>query len=212
SVWVFGPRPRKPSEAAAPEVSVPEAEAVDVQAPAAGAAEVIKVPEAPEAAAPEAPAAPPEEAGPPEAAEEAPGTMDAGAPAAETETTLPPEEGLEEPAAAFTQPPLPPLKNNARILDYSENTVTVEVDSESDTVLVLGDLFYPGWKVKVNGEKSRIIRVNGLVRGVPLKAGSSKVVFCYMPLGFIIGLVLMALSGIFCIILIYKDLKGEPSV
>ncbi len=116
------------------------------------------------------------------------------------------KEAAVEPAAV---PTLAPLKNGARISEYSENRVAVDVKSERDTVLVLGDIFYPGWRVRVNGEKGRIIRVNGLLRGVPLKAGSSSVVFTYFPLNFMIGLLLLVISGIFCIFLIYKEVKGD---
>ncbi|MFQ5480338.1 MAG: YfhO family protein [Thermodesulfobacteriota bacterium] len=114
------------------------------------------------------------------------------------------EEALNEEAA-----PLPPLNNNARIVEYSEGSVTVKVDSDRDAILVLGDLFYPGWRVKVNDEKGTLLRVNGLVRGVEVKAGRSTVVFYYLPLGFMIGLGILGVSVIFCLVLIFKDIKGD---
>ncbi len=102
-----------------------------------------------------------------------------------------------------------PLEFGAVITDYSEGKVIVDVRSDRDAVLVLGDIYYPGWKVKVNGERAGIIRVNGLVRGVQVKEGRSKVVFYYMPLKFLLGLGIMAIAGIFCIFLIYRDIKGD---
>ncbi len=97
----------------------------------------------------------------------------------------------------------------AFIREYSPTKVTVDVRADKASVLVLGDIFYPGWKVKVNDDKTKIIRVNGLLRGVPVKEGRSRVVFYYMPLYFLLGLLFMVLSGIFCIYLIFRDLKGD---
>lgn len=83
------------------------------------------------------------------------------------------------------------------------------MNAKGDSLLVLTDLFYPGWKVKVNDEKAPVIRVNGLVRGVLVKAGRSKVVFYYMPWNFLGGVALLIVSGIFSIVLVFKDLRGD---
>jgi len=99
-------------------------------------------------------------------------------------------------------------EHGAAIREYTPTKVTVDVRADKAGVLVLADTYYPGWKVKVNGEKAKVLRVNGLLRGVYVKEGRSSVVFYYMPLNFILGLVFMSLAGIFCIFLIFKDIKG----
>jgi len=98
-------------------------------------------------------------------------------------------------------------EHGAAIREYLPAKVTVDVRADKAGVLVLSDIYYPGWKVKVNGEKAKVLRVNGLLRGVSVKEGRSSVVFYYMPLNFILGLVFMSLAGIFCIFLIFKDIK-----
>jgi hypothetical protein len=75
----------------------------------------------------------------------------------------------------------------ADIVDYSPNRVVIEAESEGPGMLVLTDVFYPGWRATVNGERARIHRVNGLVRGVMVGGGRSEVVFSYMPPSFIYG-------------------------
>jgi len=111
-----------------------------------------------------------------------------------------------QPAASAIERAL--SEHGAAIREYTPTKVTVDVRADKAGVLVLGDIYYPGWKVKVNGEKSKVLRVNGLLRGVYVKEGRSSVVFYYMPLNFILGLVFMSLAGIFCIFLIFKDIKG----
>lgn len=87
----------------------------------------------------------------------------------------------------------------AAITKYSHNTVTVETNAESDGVLVLNDMFYPGWKAYVDGEAALIYRVNGLVRGVFVKKGAHTAVFRYSPASFKAGALLSFLAVLTCL-------------
>ncbi|GAB4538029.1 MAG: hypothetical protein Fur0020_06810 [Thermodesulfovibrionia bacterium] len=69
---------------------------------------------------------------------------------------------------------------------YSPNRVEIDVDTKGG-ILVLSDLYYPGWKVKVNGKEGRIIRVFGLLRGVVIPEGRLEVIFIYRPVSFYAG-------------------------
>ncbi|MBH0204076.1 MAG: YfhO family protein [Nitrospira sp.] len=57
-------------------------------------------------------------------------------------------------------------------------------------ILVLTDAFYPGWKVRVDGEEQKILRANYLFRAVALPAGNHKVEFIYDPASFKVGLMI----------------------
>jgi len=138
----------------------------------------------------------------------APEGTETAAPGAPTTETL----SSEAPAAAAPEAPatlLPLEEGKARITLYTEQKVVVEVNAEDDSMLVLTDLYYPGWKAKVNDDKVEIRRVNGLVRGVPVKAGRSTVVFYYMPFYFLLGVGLAVLGVIFSVVLIVRDIKGD---
>ena len=87
----------------------------------------------------------------------------------------------------------------AAVKEYHANSVTIEVDTDSDGLLVLTDTHYPGWKAYVNGKKETILRVNGLVRGVPVHKGKSVVVFKYRPATFIAGAAAFAAAIVFSI-------------
>ncbi len=92
----------------------------------------------------------------------------------------------------------------ARLTRVSDTRVEVQVQSSEPAFLVLGDLYYPGWTVYVNGNASSIIRTNYIQRGVLVPAGHSFVVFVFRPVMFYLGaslsMVTLAILGIFCIL------------
>ncbi len=91
------------------------------------------------------------------------------------------------------------FQSQAKILRYENQHITIRASLNSPGILVLADSFYPGWRVYVNGNESKIVRANFLFRGVPLTAGQHLVEFRYQPRSFTIGLSisLITLCGIF---------------
>ncbi len=73
-------------------------------------------------------------------------------------------------------------KATTKIVAYSVNDVVVEVDSDRAGVLVLHDLYYPGWEVTVDGAAQPLLRTNLLFRGVEVPAGRHRVAFRFNPL------------------------------
>jgi len=80
------------------------------------------------------------------------------------------------------------IQANAEIESYTDQNVKIRALLNSPGVLVLGDSFYPGWQVYVDGEEAEILRVNLFFRGVALSGGEHRVEFRYNPLSFKIGL------------------------
>jgi hypothetical protein len=60
----------------------------------------------------------------------------------------------------------------------------------SPGLVVISDLFYPGWKVTVDGRPAEILRTNRAMRGVALPAGTHRLAFHYNPLSFRVGVTL----------------------
>ena len=109
--------------------------------------------------------------------------------------------------------PNKPLDNKgeykeAKIAYYSPNKIGVDVDMDYPGFLVLGDVWYPGWKALDNGKKAEIYRANYIFRSIYLDSGKHKVDFIYDPLSFKIGLWTSTLTLFFIIayiiIYIYK--------
>jgi hypothetical protein len=69
----------------------------------------------------------------------------------------------------------------ARIVDYAPNRVVVETDLQVPGLLVLGEIWYPGWKAYDNGNSTPILRTDAILRGVHLDAGSHTIEFMYTP-------------------------------
>ena len=75
----------------------------------------------------------------------------------------------------------------ARITHYGAQQVTIDAQATKASELVLSDTYYPGWKVTVNGRPARISPVDYMFRGVPVPAGTDRIVFTYDPASFRIG-------------------------
>jgi hypothetical protein len=59
--------------------------------------------------------------------------------------------------------------------------VQLHTTSTLDTLLVLHDLYYPGWVVEIDGTAAPILRVGLLFRAVAVPAGSHRVTFRFKP-------------------------------
>ena len=68
------------------------------------------------------------------------------------------------------------------ITEYHDSSVKIDVQSDIAGVVVLHDLYYPGWEVRVDGKKEPVLRANILFRGVEVPAGHHKVEFSFHPL------------------------------
>lgn len=96
---------------------------------------------------------------------------------------------------------------------YKTNEVNVSVNMKSSGILILSDLFYPGWRVYVDKIDKEIINVNYLLRGVFLDVGQHKVRFSYEPAtlknGLLLSLFFLGLTFLLVILFPWKTLHLE---
>ena len=83
---------------------------------------------------------------------------------------------------------------SAKITEYGLNKVVVQTESDVPSLLFLSDVWYPGWKAKVDGKESKIYRADYTFRAVVVPEGKHKVEFIYSPDSFKYG-VLLAIAG-----------------
>jgi hypothetical protein len=69
-----------------------------------------------------------------------------------------------------------------RIVSYKRNCVLIEADTDKPGVLVLHDLYYPGWVATVDDQPVPVLKANLLFRGVELPRGRHIVAFRFEPL------------------------------
>jgi hypothetical protein len=95
------------------------------------------------------------------------------------------------------------VRGNGEVKSISEsnNKLSLRVEAETESVLVLSDTYYPGWKVFVNGKEEKILRANYNFRAVPLSKGVHQVEFRYDPVSFKLGTGLTIVGTISCILI-----------
>ncbi len=71
---------------------------------------------------------------------------------------------------------------------YTPNRILFDVESDSEALLILSDLAYPGWEARVDGKPTPILRTDAIFRGVVVPAGSHRVEMRYAPRSLRVGL------------------------
>ncbi len=110
-----------------------------------------------------------------------------------------PDFKLKNEATLEKKAPYAPIDTNqlnaqAIITKYADNKVQINTTSNHPSLLVLTDMYFPGWKAKIDTTNTEIYRVNGLLRGVFVPKGNHIVTYYYFPTIFIIGLYTMFLA------------------
>lgn len=98
---------------------------------------------------------------------------------------------------AFTL--MPPITaaatmQSADVTEWQRNRLVVRVDAPSAGVVVIQEMFHPGWRATVNGAPADMLPANGFARAVKVPAGASTVVLTYDAPGFRRGAVVACLG------------------
>jgi len=70
---------------------------------------------------------------------------------------------------------------SASLISYRNMQITLAVHAERDAIVVLNDLYYPYWRVYVDGHERELLQANYMFRGVHVKPGDQKVEFRFEP-------------------------------
>jgi hypothetical protein len=93
----------------------------------------------------------------------------------------------------------------ARIVSYADERVIIETDAADRRLLVLTDVIYPGWTVRVDDRPATIHRANFAFRAVSVPAGRHRVEFVYRPASVFWGAVLGGVAGLALVALVVGD-------
>jgi uncharacterized membrane protein YfhO len=70
---------------------------------------------------------------------------------------------------------------------YEPQRVEMTAMLERPGLVILADVFYPGWKLTVDGEPQEVVRANRMMRGALVPSGTHKIVYTYEPESFYLG-------------------------
>jgi hypothetical protein len=82
----------------------------------------------------------------------------------------------------------------AEMTDYEREKVVIRTSARRPALLVLTDSWFPGWKAEVDGESAPVERVDYLIRGVAVPAGTHRVEFRYEPTSWRAGWIVSGLA------------------
>ena len=99
---------------------------------------------------------------------------------------------LEQESACPLSDPAQP--EEVRFSRQGNNQVAVEVRADSAGVLVLSEIYYPGWRATLDGAPVPILRADYTLRAVCVPAGEHRVVMTYDPPLLKIGLAITSLT------------------
>lgn len=99
----------------------------------------------------------------------------------------------------------------AEIRDYSSNYVDIRTKSDQDSLLLVTDNYYPGWKAYVDGKVAKIFRADYTFRSIVVPKGEHDVEFVYEPDSFRVG-IYAAIIGLFGIILLGLMMGSKSKV
>ncbi len=96
----------------------------------------------------------------------------------------------------------PPLAGETvRYVAVEPQRVELEVTMARPGLVILADVFYPGWTLEIDGHEAPIFRANRAMRGAAVKEGPHRLIYTYRPRSFRLGLLgsgvgLLALLGV----------------
>ncbi len=71
--------------------------------------------------------------------------------------------------------------SRAEITDYGVNSIEISASVKNSCIMVISEIYYPDWRVEVDGIKEEIVRANYCLRAFPLNSGDHSIKLKYQP-------------------------------
>jgi hypothetical protein len=102
----------------------------------------------------------------------------------------------------------------AAIARYTLNEIRVDAKLPSPAILVLSEVFYPKWKVFVDGAEGEMLKADYTLRAVALPAGDHEIVFRYdsstLKRGLVISLLTLGAAVVVLVTSTVPAIRGKP--
>ena len=87
-------------------------------------------------------------------------------------------------------------QGKVEITKYEPNRVELSSQAPENSILVLSENDYPGWRAYIDGQSVEVLRVNYALRGVLVPAGTHQIGFVYRPWSVMGGLLISLLTAV----------------
>jgi hypothetical protein len=81
-----------------------------------------------------------------------------------------------------------------QVVSYQPNEIRLDVSAAADTVLVGSEVYWPDWRVEIDGRPGRLLRADAIFRAVAVPAGRHQVRMWISPVYLYWGMALTALG------------------
>jgi len=96
----------------------------------------------------------------------------------------------------FVSPELNPNHGQIIRIIHLDNYISIDTSSSQTEFMVLADSYDAGWEASIDGNKTKIYRVNGSLRGIVLPPGNHHIIFQYLPRSFQTGIYIFISSAL----------------
>ena len=96
-----------------------------------------------------------------------------------------------------------PATGTIQLIKNDNEVITYRSSSTANEFAVFSEIFYePGWKAFVDNKEVPIVKVDYVLRGIPVAAGNHEIVFKFEPPGFLLGRKLTTIFSILMLLLL----------
>ena len=109
-----------------------------------------------------------------------------------------------------------PSADRITLVSYLPNVMKYKYQTSKEQFAVFSEVFYKdGWKVFVNGEEDKFFKVNYILRGMKVPAGSGEIEFRFEPSSYKTGEIISLISSLIIVLLtigaiVYATKNKEP--
>ncbi len=98
---------------------------------------------------------------------------------------------------------------SVEVVRYEPQRVELRATMDRPGIVILADVYYPGWRLTIDGKPAPIYRANRMMRGAAVPAGEHTLVYTYEPDTFRIGAILSVIGTIGLIIFAWTSRSGR---
>ncbi|MDB5352919.1 MAG: Bacterial rane protein YfhO [Planctomycetota bacterium] len=99
-------------------------------------------------------------------------------------------------------------------VEVDDQRVVIDVEMKSNGIVVLADVFYPGWELTVDDEPATILRTNRMMRGAAVEAGVHRLVYRYRPQSVRVGMMISfwGVGLLIILVIAFRSRRFSPTL